>query len=104
MGWVYFKVTYTIHIPADIFDANVKEIVDQEYLYLILLKIQYVFVVVSTVPKLWAGWQMIHGLIAGEGKDFCVLHHLDGLRSRSSVLFSYQGVLALEEKMTRLWR
>jgi len=45
---------------------------------------------------------MIHGLIAGEGKDFCVLHHLDGLRSRSSVLFSYQGVLALEEKMTRL--
>jgi hypothetical protein len=47
------KVTYTSHIPADIFGANVKEIVDQEYLYLILLKIQYVFVVVSTVPKLW---------------------------------------------------
>jgi hypothetical protein len=42
---------------------------------------------------------MNHGLIAGEGKDFYVIQHLDGLRSQSSVLFRYQGALVLEVKL-----
>jgi len=41
---------------------------------------------------------MNRGLIAGESKDFYVFQHLDGLRSQSSVLFKYQGALALEVK------
>jgi hypothetical protein len=41
---------------------------------------------------------MNHGLMAGEGKEFYVLQHLGGLRSQSSVLFGYQGALALELK------
>jgi len=71
---------------------------DQEYLYFILLKMQHVFVVVTTVSKLWAGWRMNHSLIAGEGKDFYVFQYLVGLRSQSSVLFKYKGALALEVK------
>jgi len=41
---------------------------------------------------------MNRGFIAGKGKDFYVLQHLDGLRSQSSVLFRYQRALALEVK------
>jgi hypothetical protein len=41
---------------------------------------------------------MNHGLIASKGKDFYVLQHLDGLRSQSSILFRYQGALAVEVK------